>query len=67
MIRRLVAETVCNVLLQSLIAPALYGKQLPVETIEALLDSAVQLGNRLVRQEATRCGNDVIDLADTFV
>ena len=56
---RLVAETVCNVLLQSLIAPALYGKQLPVETIEALLDSAVQLGNRLVRQEATRCGNDM--------
>lgn len=56
---RLVAETLAGTLLQSLIVPALQGTPLPAERIEALLDSAVQLGNRLVRQEATRRGNDM--------
>jgi len=49
---RMVAETVGGALLQSLILPLLQGKRLPAETVEALLDNAVQLGNRLVRQEA---------------
>ena len=56
---RLVAETVGGALLQSLVAPALQGKPLSAETVEALLDSAVQLGNRLVRQEANTRGNDM--------
>lgn len=56
---RLVAETVSSALLQSLIAPVLQGKSLSAETVEALLDNAVQLGSRLVRQEATTRGNDM--------
>lgn len=56
---RLVAETVGSALLQTLIAPLLQGKRLSPETVEALLDNAVQLGNRLVRQEATARGNDM--------
>jgi len=56
---RLVTETVGSALLQSLVAPALQGKTSSAETVEALLDSAVQLGNRLVRQEATARGNDM--------
>ena len=56
---RLVTETVSTALLQSLIAPVWQGKPLSVETVEALLDNAVQLGNRLVRQEATARGNDM--------
>lgn len=56
---RLVAETVGSALLQTLITPLLQGKPLPPETVEALLDNAVQLGNRLVRQEATARGNDM--------
>jgi serine/threonine protein phosphatase PrpC len=56
---RLVAETVGGALLQTLILPLLQGKPLPAETVEALLDNAMQLGNRLVRQEATARGNDM--------
>jgi len=56
---RRVAETVGSALLQSLVAPVLQGKTLSVGTVEALLDSAVQLANRLVRQDATTRGNDM--------
>lgn len=56
---RLVTESVSSTLLQMLILPLLQGKSLPAEAIEALLDNAVQLGNRLVRQEATARGNDM--------
>lgn len=56
---RLVVETISSSLLQSVLFPLLQGKVLAQETIEALLDTAIQLANRLVRQAATARGNDM--------
>lgn len=56
---RLVAETMSAALLQSVVLPAVQGRRFAPDTVEALLDSAVQLANRLVRQEATARANDM--------
>jgi serine/threonine protein phosphatase PrpC len=56
---RMVAETMSAALLQSVVLPAVQGKRFAPETVEALLDSAVQLANRLVRQAATAHANDM--------